>query len=68
MVKILANTAHGITVESNLESIEAAQRRLKMLSKRFPFTEHWIEHNKPAVTVTRIKANDPYATHIRRNA
>jgi hypothetical protein len=66
MFKIMENTAHSIITESNLATVEAANRRIKMLRKRFPHNEYWVDSVKPAVTVTRILDNDPTAIHLVR--
>jgi len=42
MVRIIENTGNAVTVESHLETIQAANNRLRMLRKYNPQNEYWI--------------------------
>jgi len=68
MVRIIESTGNAVTVESHLETIQAANNRLRMLRKYNPGVDYWIAPapNPPApkftvapipkFTVTRIPA------------
>ena len=43
MVRIIESTGNAVTVESHLETIQAANNRLRMLRKYNPGTEYWVE-------------------------